>query len=314
MAEEEHIDREVMERRPEDLEQLDVVSLADTRRDAGEIEKEIESGTYTPRMLWKIPISFLPEFNRDPLKSKRDLGAEPTRTIQAYYPDPFIASKRVNLDREPPWDDTTKRFKEWFKCTNKAYPRFIHVDLAQKKDACGIAMGYRSGYTTVDGEMRPKVYLDVMIRIQAPNKGEIMFTDVRQIIYTLQDLGFPIGQVSFDGWQSVDSIQILRTRGINATMLSVDRTIEPHETLKSCLQDNRLNYYRYTVLDKAGTPDEKLRNIFEDEISSLELLEGKKVDHAAKSSKDVADAIAGMCYWCVQEEINASVNPMITLI
>ena len=296
------------------MKELDVISLAETKRDTNEMEKEIAAGTYVPRVLWKIPISFLSEFNRDSLKAKRDLGAEPTRTIQAYYPDPFIASKRVNMAREVPYDEQTKSFKDWFKCTNKAYPRFIHVDLATKKDAVGIAMGYRSGYTTVDGEMRPKVYMDLMLRIQAPNKGEIMFTDVRQIIYTLQDLGFPIGQVSFDGWQSVDSIQILRTRGINATMLSVDRTIEPHETLKSCLQDDRLDYYRYTVLDKAGTPDEKYRNIFEDEISSLELLDGKKVDHAAKSSKDVADAVAGMCYWCVQEEINAAVNPMISLI
>jgi hypothetical protein len=304
----------VQNRRPEDLEQLALVSLAETRRDALDIENEIASGIYKPRILWKVPINYLAEFKRDSLKSKRDLGAEPTRSIQSYYPDPFLAAKRVNMDRQVPWDDDAKKFKEWFICKNKAYPRFIHVDLAQKKDAVGIAMGYRSGYTTVDGEMRPTVYVDCMIRLQAPSKGEIFFTDVRQIIYTLQDLGFPIGQVSFDGWQSVDSIQILRTRGINAIMLSVDRSIEPHETLKSCLQDGRLDYYRYTVRDHAGTPEEKIRNIFEDEIASLEFLDGKKVDHAAKSSKDVADAMAGMTYWAVQEEINASVNPIISMI
>jgi hypothetical protein len=294
--------------------ELDLISLADTRRDAKEIEAEIEAGSYTPRVLWKIPVGYLSEFKRDSIKAKRDLGAEPTRAIQAYYPDPFIASKRVNLDRDVPWDDETKSFKDWYICRNKQFPRFIHIDLAAKKDALGIAMGYRSGYTNVDGESKPLVYLDLMIRMQAPVKGEIQFSEARQIIYTLLDLGFPIAQVSYDGWQSIDSIQILQSRGINATMLSVDRTMIPHETLKSCLQDNRLDYYRYTVRDKAGTPEERMRNIFEDEIASLELVDGKKVDHATKSSKDVADAIAGVAFWCVQEEVQANANPMITMI
>lgn len=271
-------------------------------------------GSYVPKVLWKIPIGYRPEFNRDPIKAKRDLGAEPSKAIQAFYPDPGIAMRRVNMNRQNPWDDYSKSFASWFKCENKSYPRFIHIDLAQKKDALGFAMGYRSGYTDIDNESKPTVFMDLMIRIQALKGGEIQFGEARQIIYTLLDLGFPIAQVSYDGWQSVDSIQILQSRGINATVLSVDKSIVPHDTLKSCLVDNRIDYYRYTVRDKVGTPEEKMVNIFEEEIAGLEFIGGKKVDHPAKGSKDVADAVAGVVYWCCKADVQAAASPGITLI
>ena len=103
----------------------------------------------------------------------------------------------------------------------------------------------------------------------------------------MRDRGFPIAQVSYDGWQSIDSIQILNQQNITAELLSVDRTIEPHETLKSCIQDNRINYYPHQV--------------FFDEIQGLELVKGEKIDHPPKGSKDVADAVAGVAFWICQK-------------
>ena len=170
--------------------------------------------------------------------------------------------------------------------------RYIHVDLAQKKDACGIAMGREDGTTVVNGEARVKVYIDIMIQLKALPGKEILFSDVRQLIYDIRDRGFPIALVSYDGWQSIDSIQILNQQGINSEVLSVDRTVEPHETLKSCIQDNRIDYYQHQV--------------FIDEIQGLELVKGVKVDHPPKGSKDVADAMAGVAFWICQKPVSGS--------
>ena len=235
----------------------------------------------------KIPIEYKEDFQRDPTRAWRDLGAHPSQSIESYYPDTQIVERNVNREREDPWDIQLKKFKDNFKPEMFPRARYIHIDLAQKKDACGFVMGRENGTTVVNGEARVKVYIDIMIQLKAPSGKEILFSDVRQLIYDIRDRGFPIAQVSYDGWQSIDSIQILNQQNILAEVLSIDRTVEPHETLKSCIQDNRIDYYQHQV--------------FIDEIQGLELVKGVKVDHPPKGSKDVADSVAGVTFWICQK-------------
>ena len=235
----------------------------------------------------RIPIEYREDFERDPARAWRDLGAQPSKSIESYYPDSQVVERNTNRQREDPWDIRLNKFKDDFKPEMFPRARYIHIDLAQKKDACGLAMGREDGTVVVNGEARIKVYIDIMIQIKAPPGKEILFSDVRQLIYDIRDRGFPIAQVSYDGWQSIDSIQILNQQNIKAELLSVDRTVEPHETLKSCIQDNRIDYYEHQV--------------FIDEIQGLELVKGEKVDHSPKGSKDVADAMAGVAFWICQK-------------
>jgi len=236
----------------------------------------------------KIPIELLSEFERDPIRAWRDLGAQPTEAIEAYYPDSTIARRNANYNRKNPWDDNLKRFADWFETTDDR-PRYIHIDPSLKFDKTGFAMGYQEGSIQIGNEMKPKVVIDVMFALEAPPGGEVRFEYLRELIYLLQSRGFNIAKVSYDGFQSADSIQILKSRGIDAEVLSCDKTMAPHEMLKSAIIEKRIDYPPY--------------ELFFEEIAGLELIKGKKVDHRPKGSKDVADAVAGVVYWICQTPV-----------
>jgi hypothetical protein len=124
---------------------------------------------------------------------------------------------------------------------------------------------------------RPVVVVELMQRIKAPPGGEVDLAAVRELILALRKRGFPIAQVSYDGWQSADSQQILRKQGMETETVSVGLTA--YETLKEVANDGRLRMYEFKPLL--------------DECRKLELIRGKKVDHPPGGSKDVADAVAG---------------------
>ena len=122
-----------------------------------------------------------------------------------------------------------------------------------------------------------------MLRIKSLPKEEIMFEDVRKKIYRLKDIGYNITQISFDGWNSIDSIQTLNSSGFKAVVFSIDRNPESYYTLKSALLDGRLDYYYYPP--------------FVEELSQLEEVKGTKIDHPRHGRKDVSDSVSGVTYF-----------------
>jgi hypothetical protein len=107
---------------------------------------------------------------------------------------------------------------------------------------------------------------------------------VRQHIRDWQERGFNIkgGLVSFDGWQSLDSRQMLKREGFRTKEFSLDRDTEGHDTLQELVKTDALGFYHYDVLIR--------------EAQQLQLVRGKKVDHPKGGSKDVVDAVAGAAY------------------
>jgi len=172
--------------------------------------------------------------------------------------------------------DEMGRWATWFKASDKL-PRYIHIDLGVKYDACGIAMAYCR--PSADNPDEPEVIVELAWRLQAPEGTEVNLSRVRQLVLDLRRRGFNIAQVSYDGFQSVDSRQILQRQGFRTKLVSVDRDLSAYETLKELINCGRLRTYRYEPLLK--------------ELRSLELVRGRKVDHPPRGSKDVADAVAG---------------------
>lgn len=243
---------------------------------------------------WKnIPIDFRSAFSENAEKAMRDFACKPSLALEPFDRDSQIIIRNTNLSREDPIRPDGS-FKDWFFCDDKHW-RFFHIDLAKTKDACGIVVGHQDGWIDANNEegrneRYPKIVVDLFQRIVAPEGGEILFSDVRQVLYSLVARGFRIRKGTFDGWQSTDSIQILKKKGIDAEVCSVDRTTEAYDTLKSLLHLGAIDYYRYTVKTKKG----ETVNIVEREYMSLELIKTKKVDHPEGGSKDVTDALAGM--------------------
>ena len=250
----------------------------------------------------KIPTEFQTEFDKNPEKARRDLGAMPAAAYSPFFVEmgmivascelgaararttaPFnltptpLPRRTLGEGRETTADALRHPFEEggqlaeWFR-TRDGGARYVHVDLGLKKDACGIAMA-----KVVEEAGMPVAVVELMAQWKAPAGGEVDFAQVRELILGLRARGFPIAQVSYDGWQSFDSLQILRRKGMKAEIVSVGLTA--YETLKELAYDRRLRMYEFRP--------------FIEECRRLEMIKGLKVDHPPGGSKDVADAVAG---------------------
>lgn len=251
----------------------------------------------------EIPNAYRKNFEVNPEKALRDLAGIPPATS-----DPFISLvDKIELCRdrwierhgeESPVDENPTRpeFRDWFKAENDPRRRHIHIDFATSGDgdAAGIAMGHVEAIKEVDGEKKPYVVIDCVIRIKAVPGTEIMLSDIRRLIYKMKDeLGFRIYSVTVDGFQSTDTMQQLRKKKFKAEYLSVDRSTWPYEDLREAIYEERLEFPPYKTYLKKG--DDKLVEITIQELSELQDT-GKKVDHPATGSKDVADGIAGVVH------------------
>ena len=151
----------------------------------------------------------------------------------------------------------------------------IHVDLGLTRDACGMAMGHWD-------HQADKGVIDFALRIETSQKKELRFSRIREIIFAWRQRGHRLAVVSYDHFQSIDSRQQLEAKGIPTEHLSVDRTLEPYDTFLALLNQEQLVVAYNEWLLK--------------ECRRLELVDGKKVDHPPNGSKDVADAVAGVCF------------------
>lgn len=227
---------------------------------------------------YKIPKEFETEAKRNPDKFKRDYMAIPSLTLEPFFKRWDLVEMCINKGLEHPIDELG-RFKPWFvPGRRRRADHYIHVDLALRQDAAGFAMVHNEGDVVV---------CDLMLQIKAPVGGEIKFSEIRDLIYALDGNGFYITKITYDGWQSIDSIQILRDKGFYCEVLSVDRDLAAYQTFKEKIYTGKYKFYYYEP--------------FLRELRRLELVEGRRVDHPPnKGSKDVTDAVAGAVYSAVK--------------
>jgi hypothetical protein len=171
---------------------------------------------------------------------------------------------------------------------NREHPRWAHIDLGLTSDHAGVTIGHVPRFVDItrgDGivEVLPHVEIDGFLEIPPPHNGEIDFASIRMVLYKLREMGLPIRWVSMDSFQSVDSMQILRSKGFVVGYQSIDTNTTPYELTKQALYDNRVT---------APTCKKVIK-----ELLSLERdTRTGKIDHPANGSKDVADSFAGVVY------------------
>lgn len=273
----------------------------DTRRKAI-VPPEVVKLVNNPNFI-EIPKAFHKSFDNHPEKALRDLAGIPPETEDAF----ISLADRVDEARdrwvrrhgeESPVTDSPVRptFRDWFTGENDPRRRAIHIDLATSGDgdALGLAMGHVEEIMEVDGEKKPYIVFDCLLRIKAVSGTQIIISDVRQLVYELRyDRKFRVKRVTMDGFQSTDSLQQFRKKRIEADYVSVDKSTLPYEDLREAIYDRRIEFPPYMTYMKRG-------EIEKVEIAMQELLrlqfDGKKVDHPTDGSKDVADAMAGVCY------------------
>jgi hypothetical protein len=138
--------------------------------------------------------------------------------------------------------------------------------------------------TSMGIETLPVVNVDFVHSWEAKPGEEINFSSVRQMIVDLCRK-FNVGLVTFDRWQSVEMIQSLKAQGINANFHSVKKT--DYDTLMTTIYDTRLRGYWNELL-------------VEEELLKLRLFSNNRIDHPNSGSKDLADAIAGSVFNCIE--------------
>lgn len=163
---------------------------------------------------------------------------------------------------------------------------FMHVDLAQKHDHCAVAMGhidqwveYKVGGTQLN-EYLPLVKIDA-VRWWTPTKDKsVDFKEVVEYIKAVRRAGFNLELVTFDRWNSHDTMQDLERNGIKTDLLSVDK--KHYDDFLVTMYDDRLVGPKIDLLIK--------------ELGELrQVVKGQKViiDHPRKGSKDLSDAVCG---------------------
>jgi hypothetical protein len=230
----------------------------------------------------QIPMMYFEDFKKNPEGSKRDLGGWPSDSVSSFISSPSIIQENTNYDREDPVK-APYQFKKWFGPINAKAWHTIHIDLGLTGDACGISMGHPDGFSEEGGV---EVFIDFIMRIEGSNESPVQIEDIRQLIYRLSAMGFPIGLITMDGFQSVDTMQILRKKGYFVEYLSLDRNMDGYEEFKTALYEHRMDYYEMPM--------------FEQEARKLEKIKNKKIDHPRGGSKDLTDAVAGVTINCME--------------
>jgi hypothetical protein len=241
----------------------------------------------------EVPVEYRHSFESDMLAALRDIAGVATNAIHPFIMNTEAVARSFGVvqsiaSREDA-DFIHSKIKLFPKrIENPAEPRFVHIDLSYRKDSAGISIGHVSGFKHVQRsehtETLPIIRYDLILEVKVPPGGEIELENIRKLLYTLRDtLKMPIKWVSFDGFQSRDSMQILFQRGFTVHYASVDKTTDAYDILKQAIYDGRV----------LAPEHPKARR----ELISLEIDTKRAViDHPPRGSKDLADSMAGVAY------------------
>jgi|SRR6478736_1408158 len=161
---------------------------------------------------------------------------------------------------------------------------FMHVDLAQKHDRCAVTMAHVDSWIEYQVspeqiDVLPVVIVDAIRWWQPTSDKHVDFADVVNYVKAVRRRGFDIKLVTFDRWNSNDTMKDLNRNGIQTDLLSVAK--KHYDDFKVTLYDDRL----------VGPRVEELLT----EMEEL-LIVKDKVDHPRKGYKDLTDSVAGAIF------------------
>jgi len=183
--------------------------------------------------------------------------------------------------------DNFKRFDEAFRPdpTKKYY---VHADLAQKHDKCAVAIAHVEKWVNIQvinnyEQVAPIVVVDAVAWWEPKIEGPVNLSEVKQWIQNLRRIGFDIGMVSFDRWQSFDIQNELKQVGMKTDTVSVAK--KHYEDMAMLVYEERLAMPAIDLLF--------------DELTQLKIMKNDRVDHPRKKSKDLADAVCGAIFGAI---------------
>jgi len=159
----------------------------------------------------------------------------------------------------------------------------LHIDPAIKGDNYALALGH----SEFNEDNEQIVIIDSILVWKPNNKQEVSISNVGEIIRTI-NVHRPLAKVTADHYNSAETIQRLRQDGIRADIVyfSNRQQLMMYTRLKTLLAEGKL------ILPK----DSPWSELMYSELSHVQLINNKKIDHPEGYSKDIADAIASVAY------------------
>ena len=246
----------------------------------------------------EVPMTYLPEFRRDPEGQVRDVIGVSTRSLSPFFgrsgaiEEAMCLYDELNLPSiviKPNVNvaiDGMPSVIPGHYCKDPSRPRYVHIDLAHTGDRCGIAMLAYDGMAEMvrQGgaiELLPTGVIELAVSIEPDKQHGVDVADVRAWVHRLKrDYGYPIVRVSYDTWNSLESRQQWKKQGTPADQISVDKKETPYMNFREAIYDGRCALYRNELLAEELTQLEHHR-------------EKKKIDHLPGKYKDIADACCG---------------------
>ena len=205
----------------------------------------------------EVPDEFRSEFTRDILSAIRDIAGSATFALHPFIVNTEAVAKafgvRQSVLSTQETDFVARPSIYPTRILRPEEPRLAHVDLGLTGDSAGVAVGWVEGFAKVARsdntfEMMPVINLDLILEVKPPQGGEIEFENIRTLFYKLREVGMNLKWISFDTFQSADSIQLLRQKGFTTGTYSMDTTSIPYDFTKSAFYDGRI---KAPVHDKA---------------------------------------------------------------
>lgn len=266
-----------------------------------------ECPTFVRELIDEVPVEFYENYRTNLPQSIADISAHSVQTQgklfnsrkvffscvdkelpNLFFKTAFTISTNANSKTEP----IEYYLRAPFTKQNKE--RFIHIDQSVSGDCTGIASVYKDDAVySIDEEGKEHVkfpiVIDFALKIIPPvDGGQIDIEVVRSFVLYMSDkLKLKIGKVTYDQFQSTESIQHLKKMGFNAAKQSVESEI-PY-----------LSFLKLFYQNEIRMPEQAAELIAEEIFDLQHFRELKKVDHVEGKSKDVCDAVVGAVWGCL---------------
>lgn len=245
----------------------------------------------------RVPVEYWTEFDEDCEEALRDIAGKAVTGRGFFFPlrerlhlcvdrkrtHPFTKEVISALSSETLDSDLMEYLEvgKLFKTSrSRSVPlvnawasRVGHVDIGLVDDALGLAVGHM----TDTGQC----YFDILLQVVPPKVGEVDLDAIVMFFKQLRRLGFHFSHLSYDQFQSKQSLQQLKKAGFNASKVSVG--VAEYKALRRFIYSGptACSYYAYPPF---------LKELIELQRGP----DGGDPDHPAKGSKDIIDAAAAV--------------------
>lgn len=209
------------------------------------------------------------EFEKDPMAAMRDYGCEPFESLSPFYSNPDV----INIIDKP--NILEMMYEKIGSIGDKSQSYILACDPAVKHDGFGLTLAHQEkGQMIIDGvfAFRPHGSLEISPR------------EVRDYFSRLCD-AFSLRYAIWDYPMYPDLMEYLRSRGVDVVQHVAKK--EDHDRVKEMFYSKTLSIPRHQKLIE--------------ELTTLQVIDAKKVDHPRGGSKDIADTLAN-AVWLMNDK------------